>query len=72
MKKFTHAPSVQVARYKCCEQQHHRNELLQKQKAPVIANEGFVYLVARGGVEPGSGCLIRFSRYFTRSDIDKL
>jgi hypothetical protein len=23
------------------------------QKAPAIANEGFAYLVARGGIEPG-------------------
>jgi len=53
MKKLTHAPSVQVVRYKFCEQQHHRNEVLQKRKAPVIANEGFAFLVALGGIEPG-------------------
>ena len=51
MKKLIHAPSVQVVRYKCCEQQHHRNEVLQKRKAPVIANEGFAFLVARGAVK---------------------
>jgi len=27
----------------------------QKQKAPVIANEGFAYLAARGGIEPVRG-----------------
>jgi hypothetical protein len=53
MKKLTHAPSVLVVRYQCCEQPQHRNEVLQKRKAPVIANEGFAYLVARGGIEPG-------------------
>ena len=34
----------------------------QKQKAPVIANEGFAYLVARGGIEPGWGYPIRLSK----------
>jgi hypothetical protein len=53
MKKLTHAPSVQMVRYKCYAQQHHRNEVLQKRQAPVIANEGFAYLAARGGIEPG-------------------
>ena len=28
-----------------------------RQKAPVIANEGFAYLVARGGIDQGWGCL---------------
>jgi len=31
----------------------------QKQKAPVIANEGFAYLVARGGIDQGQVCLIK-------------
>jgi hypothetical protein len=31
------------------------------QKALVIANEGFAYLVARGGIEPGWGYSIRLS-----------
>ncbi len=53
MKKLTHAPSVQVVRYKCCEQQHHRNAVLQKRKAPVITNVGFAFLVARDGIELG-------------------
>jgi antitoxin MazE len=57
--------SVQVVRYKCCEQQHHRNAILQKWKAPVITNEGFTFLVARGGIEPGWGCLILSSPLVT-------
>ena len=48
--------SVQVVRYKCCEQQHHRNAILQKWKAPVITNESFTFMVARGGIDQNLGC----------------